>query len=317
MLILYSGSDAYRLRYATDALVATYREKYGSTVNLFSIDGSDEDATEQIERPLKYPSFFEEKKLIVLRNAAGSAMADILKHYKLSDLDDIVLIAVQHTKHESCDKKVLAGLAKAADRTEIFEPLTGTPLTAWVHATCAERNTTIETAALTALFQRTNGDSQSLSNELEKLCAYARSANAGGGVVTLQDVQLLTPARYEQDEWELSNALAAHDKRAVIAVLWRRLQDGVSEQMLLASVASGIRNLSLVKDMQTRRQPAAALATTTGLHPFVISKTMRGAAAADSAKLRHAHIGLAQLDRSAKDGRADTVDGLFAVLLTL
>jgi len=312
MLILYSGSDAYRLHHATAELIATYRGKYGPTVNLFSVDGSDEDAAEQLERPLKYPSFFEEKKLIVVCNAAGAAMAGILKQYKLSELDDIVLIAVQHTKHESCDKKTLAALTKTADKTETFEPLTGASLTAWARDYCKERKTTIETTALTALVQRTNGDMQSLSNELEKLCAYA-----GNGVIALQAVQLLTPARYEQDEWELSNALAAHDKRSAIAVLWRRLQAGVSEQMLLASVASGIRNLSMVKDMQTRRQPASAIATTTGLHPFVISKTMRGAGSADTAKLRHAHISLAQLDRSAKEGQADTVDGLFSILLSL
>lgn len=312
MLILYSGSDAYRLRHATAALIAGYREKYSSTVNLFSVDGDDEDASEQLERPLKYPSFFEEKKLIVVHNAANAAIAGILKRYKLPELDDIVLIAIQHTKHESYDKKILIALSKAADRAEIFEPLTGAPLAAWIRSYCSERSATIEPAALTALLQRTNGDMQGLSNECDKLCAYA-----GNGAITLQAVQALTPPRYEQDEWELSNALAAHDKRSAIAVLWRRLHSGVSEQLLLASLAAGIRNLSMVKDMQTRRQSAAAIATTTGLHPFVISKTMRGAAAADATKLRSAHIGLAQLDRSAKDGRTDTTDGLFSVLLSL
>ena len=312
MLILYSGSDAYRLRGATAALIASYREKYGKAVNVYVVDGSDDHAAEDIERPLKYPSFFEEKKLIVVRNAAGATMAEILKQYKLSELDDIVLIAVQHTKHESCDKKVLAALTKAADRAEIFEPLTGTSLTAWARDYCKERKTTIETAALTALLQRTNGGMHTMANELEKLCAYT-----GTGAITPQAVQLLTPARYEQDEWELSNALAAHDKRSAIAVLWKRLREGVSEQLLLASLAAGIRNLSMVKDLQMRRQPVGVIAATTGLHPFVVSKTTRGAAAADAEKLRHAHLGLATLDRNAKEGNADTVDGLFSILLGL
>ncbi len=312
MLILYFGSDAYRLRRAASALVAEYRATYGSILNLFMINGDDDNATEQLERPLKYPSFFEEKKFIVVHNAAGAAMAGILKHYALSELDDIVLVAVQHTQHEPCDKKVLLALSKAADTVETFEPLTGAPLTAWAHDFCTERNTTIETSALTALLQRTNSDMQTLSNELEKLCAYANN-----NAITLQAVQTLTPARYEQDEWELSNALAAHDKRSAIAVLWRRLQAGVSEQMLLASCAAGIRNLSMIKDVQQRHPSAGVIATVTGLHPFVISKTMRGAASADSAKLHRAHISLAQLDRSSKDGRADTVDGLFSVLLSL
>jgi DNA polymerase-3 subunit delta len=312
MLILYSGSDAYRLHRATDALVSSYREKYGSGVNVFFVDGSDEDASDQLERPLKYPSFFEEKKLIVVRNAATPVVTGIFKQYKSSHMEDIVCVAVAHTKHESCDKKALASLAKAADRTESFEPLTGASLAAWVREYCAYRNCSIETDAINALLQRTNGDLQTLSNELEKLCAYA-----GETALSLQDVYALTAARAEYDEWELSNALASHDKRAAISVLWRRLQSGVPEQLLLASLAAGIRNLSMIKDMQTRRQPSGVIAALTGLHPFVISKTVRGATAADTSKLRHAHLALARLDRAAKDGRADTVDGLFSVLLSL
>lgn len=312
MLILYAGSDAYRLRLATQALVASYREKYGSIVNLFRIDGSDEDAAEHIERQLKYPSFFDEKKIIVVQDAAGQAVSDILKRYTLSDLDDIVFIAVQLTTHESCDKKVLATLGKKADRTEVFEPLAGAQLAVWARQYCSEQNTSIEPDALSGLLQRTGTDMQQLSCELEKLCAFVR-----GGVITPGDVRLLTPVREEQDEWELSNALSAHDKRAIIGVLWKQLQTGVAEQKLLGSLASGIRNLSMVKDMQVRGKPVGATAATTGLHPFVISKTMRGAAAADTGKLRRAHIGLAELDRSYKDGRADIVDGLFAILLSL
>jgi DNA polymerase III delta subunit len=312
MLILYSGNDAYRLRRATADAVTTYRTQFGGGVNTIVIDGSTEDAGEQIERPLKYTSFFGDKTIMVVRNAAGPAMADILKRYRLSELDDIVCIAVQDTEDDACVKKVLSALESAADRSESFVRLTGARLAAWANAYCSERGSSIEPHALTALAQRTNGDTQILSNELEKLSAYA-----GTRTITLNDVTALVPPRYERDEWELSNALASHDKRAAIGVLWRRLQEGVSEQLLLGSIAAGIRNLSMVKDMQQRHQPSAAIASKTGLHPFVVSKTIRGAASADTVRLTSAHRALARLDRDAKSGRTDMVDGMFSVLLSL
>jgi DNA polymerase III delta subunit len=306
MLIVYHGSDSYRLRGAVNALIAVRK-----TANIFSVDCTDDDAAEQLERPLKYTTFFDEHKLIIAKHGACDAVADVVKRYGVAKAKDVTLAVVQDTNGKY-DKKALANLTKIADRVESLEPLKGAALAAWVREYCGQRNASIEPVALAALLQRTNGELWALANELEKLCAYAHDS-----AIDVKAVQALVPPRYDQDEWELSNALAAVDKRAAITALWRRLQEGTSEQMLLGSLAAGIRNVSMVKDMQDRHQPAAAVAKLTGLHPFVISKTARGAAKADSALLRRAHLRLAQLDRAAKNGLADTVDGMFSILMGL
>lgn len=312
MLILYSGSDAYRIRQATDKIVATYRKKYGSVLSVSLIDCAQEDGAQQLERSLKYPSFFEEKKMIITHNAAHATMTGLLKSYHPQDMDDIVLIATQDTSQGPYDKKALVALAKVADHAELCEPLTGTSLASWVREYCKERGTDIDTAALTLLLQRVPDNTRALSNELEKLCAYARKS-----AIDAHAVQLLTPAQYEHDEWGLSNAIAANDKRKAIVALWKRLTEGAPEQLLLGSLAAGIRNLSAVQDLHSRRTPSAAIAKLSGLHPFVVSKTIRGAAGADRTKLHSAHSALARLDRWSKDGRADATDGLFSILLSL
>ena len=56
---------------------------------------------------------------------------------------------------------------------------------------------------------------------------------------------------------------------------------------------------------------------TTGLHPFVVSKTLRGARTADMGRLIRSHTALAVLDRNTKEGTADATDGLFDVILGL
>lgn len=307
MLIVYHGSNSYCLRTAVDALVAAHK-----SANLFSVDCTDADASEQLERPLKYATFFDEQKLIIARNGACDAVADVVKRYAVGKAKDVTLVVVQDLNAKGYDKKILASLTKTAERIESFEPLKGAALATWVRDYCRQRATSIESAALAELLQRTNDDLWMLANELEKLCAYAH-----GSVIDSGAVHVLVPSRYDQDEWELSNALAAVDKRGAVTALWRRLQEGVSEQMLLGSLAAGIRNVSMVKDLQDRHQPVGTIAKLTGLHPFVVSKTVRGAAKADGTSLRRAHLRLAQLDRTAKNGLSDTVDGLFSILLAL
>jgi len=60
---------------------------------------------------------------------------------------------------------------------------------------------------------------------------------------------------------------------------------------------------------------ASAIATGAGLHPFVVSKALKGAREADGGALREAHLRIACLDRDSKRGRADLLDGLFGAIL--
>ncbi len=71
----------------------------------------------------------------------------------------------------------------------------------------------------------------------------------------------------------------------------------------------------MVKDLAARGTPPASIAKLSGLHPFVVSKTLRGATTTDADALRRTHVALAKLDRSAKEGTAHNADELFSILL--
>jgi len=311
MLILVYGTDTYRMRRSVRDTVATYRGSGGSDM-VFEADCAADGADEMLLRPLKYPSFFDDTKVIVAENAACAVMKDILADFDLPSMSDIVFIAVQDTSLKSCDKKVLTALQKRADIAEAFPVLTGPQRAAWATEYCRRLGVGIEPAALTALMARTGDDTRRLANELDKLAAYA-----GTGVIDRAAVDLLTASREERDVWELANALSAHDKRAAVLALWRKSQEGVAEPLLIGSVAAGIRSLLMIKDLRSRSHAPASIAKLTGLHPYVVSKSLRGADAADAERLTAAHLSLAALDRASKDGRADALDGLFATLVSL
>jgi len=311
MLLCYHGNDSYRIRQAVCDLIDSVRAQ-GTALSITHVDCTDDSAADEIERRLKYPAFFEEKTLIAARNAAGPIFADLLERYPLSSMHDVIIVAIQDTSQKSADKKTLNALVKAADTATQFSPLTGGALSDWVHDYCVKRGSSINPATVAVLTGRLSTDTGQLALELDKLCAYARGAE-----ITVDMVRLLTPARVERDEWELSNALASHDKRAAIVALWRRIHEGTPEPLLIGSLASGLRNLLMIQDLTSRKQPSAGIAKLTGLHPFVVSKSLRGAATAHPQRLREAHISLARLERDAKDGFAHMTDGMFSVLLSL
>ncbi len=272
------------LCYSSDA----YRLQHATdTVGRCScIDGTEEHAPEELEHFLKYPSFFAEQRSLIIRNAAIPEIVELIARYDAAAMHDVAVFALQDTSAKNYDKKSLTKLEKLANTTTAFEPLTGIARTDWIKAFCAERDVAIEPAALTTLLQRVPGQTAVLAHELEKLCAYTQ----GRGPIDRTAVIALVSTQTERDEWELANALTSLDKRRAVVALWRRFQEGAPELLLLGSVVFGIRKL--------------------------LSSQNRYAKVSD-ASLRKTHHMLAELDRAAKDGRADTRDGLFQILLAL
>lgn len=309
-ITLLHGSDAWRLRAAAAREANAWEATHGARA--LHLDGTADDTGTELERVLKYPSFFQQRTLVAVTDplAATDLVALVEDSSGLADTD-LLLVQGTAARPTAARKEELRKLARLADRTEAFEPLEGQRLASWVRDYCAERGCDIEPAAVAELTARAGSDSWALSGEMEKLCSFTAPT------VTVSAVRTLVAAPTHQDEWELSNTISAHDRRGAVAALFRRVREGAPEQLLLGTVASAVRSLLMVRDLTDRNRPAAAIAKATGMHPYVVSKTLRGAAAADPKRLRRAHAALATLDRHAKDGRADTIDGLFAVLVSL
>jgi len=309
-ITLLHGTDAWRLRSAAARETAAWEHAHGS--GAVRLSGTSPDAVAGLERILKYPSFFQQRTLVALTDPLiVEGLADLVDGSPGLADTDLILVQDTPSRRTKGHTEALRGIARLADRTEAVDLLEGERLASWIRAFCAERDCAIEPAAVAELTARTGNDSWALSGELEKLCAYAAPS------VTVSAVRTLVAAPSHEDEWELSNAVAAHDKRSALAALFRRVRDGAPEQLLLGTVAAAVRSLLTVRDLTDRGRPASAIAAATGMHPYVVSKTLRGASAADPARLRRAHAALALLDRQAKEGRADAVDGLFAVLMAL
>jgi DNA polymerase-3 subunit delta len=312
MLFLFHGNDAYRLKEAVAAFALRHRDEHGSAALV--VDLATDGDFDRLEEAIATPSFFAERRLIIARNPL--TVEDTAKRLErcgaaTSEDVDVVLVEATATKLAAGPTKALAKLEGIAHRTTACQPFTGAQAIQWVRDFCRSRDRTLEDGAAQELVRRIDGDGWALANELEKLCAYADTA------ITVEAVRALVAQPQSVDQWELSNALAGRDKRGSVAALWRKVREGTPEPLLVGAVASAVRTLVMVRDLADRGQPATVIAKTTGLHPFVVSKNLAGARAYTPATLVSAHRALAVLDRQAKTGQADAIDGLFSILLGL
>lgn len=306
MMILFSGTDTYRMHDAVAALAL----QHGLRPHM--LDCADATFAEAYLGTVKYPSLFSELRMVVCRNPlAHDGILDLLTTYPPGADLTVVLVQPIGAKLPAAATRTLQAFKKCAEYTEQFEPLAGIHRANWIREFCSKRARSIEPAALAELTARNNGETWALANQMDMLCAYASD------VITIQAVRALMPTLEQHDEWELSNALCAHDKRRAISALYRRIAEGAAEQQLVGTLASSIRNLLMVGGLAAKGMPAAAIAKETGIHPYVVTKTLQGTAHYDPASLRTAHARLAALDRASKEGRADLLDGAFSVLLGL
>ncbi|MCC6934382.1 MAG: DNA polymerase III subunit delta [Candidatus Yanofskybacteria bacterium] len=312
MLISLAGADPFMLNEAARDIIRTLQSQHGADVPITRVDCTDPDAAEHLDRPLKYPSFFYSHHIILATNAGHPILAMAAEQHRIANIPDITLIAIHNADHPEHDAESAKTLHSLATQHQDIQPLSPEERIRWGQQFCTEQGCEGSRAALSILFDRVGGDLRAASHELEKVCAYVRH-----GAITPDVVIMLVRPRYERDEWGLSNAIAAYDKRGIMTSLWKRVMEGAPEQLLVGSLAAGIRTALMVADLRSRGMAPGAIAKTSGLHPFVVAKTLRGAAAARIESLREAHLALARLDRLAKDGLAQSADALFSVMLRL
>jgi len=315
MLEFYCGTDVYRLRQAVKDRLAAASSDH--SIRVVTVQAADE--LQELERSLKYPSFLDEHTFVVVRDALADAATAgevhrLLNEHDAADLSDISVLVCQQGlpgMDSAALKELETYLRTKSQKVLEFQPLRGAELTSWIGTFCSLRGRTIRPDAAAMVARATGGDSWSLANELEKLCAYTDKD------IPPETVRLLVPLRQERDDFQLANALAAGDKRGALSALWTRLQEGTAGQLLLGAVAYATRNLLIVSDLLSRRMPVGAIAKTAGLPPFIASRMVSSIGRHDPAKLLQAHHALAELDQRSKEGKTDIEDGLFSTIINL
>ncbi|MBI3954389.1 MAG: DNA polymerase III subunit delta [Chloroflexi bacterium] len=206
-----------------------------------------------------------------------------------------------------------------------FPLLRPAALTRWLQERAARRGVVLEADAAHLLADLVGSNLWTLSNELDKLAAYAAGpqpatgttgASATRSPITAADVQALTPQAREASIFALVDALVEGRRPAALTLLHRALRDGASAQYILAMVARQLRRLVQAKEMLQAGASPQEVGRALGLsQEFAIRRAREQAQAVPFPRLEHLFRLALEADVATKTGLLQetlALDVLFA-----
>ncbi len=334
MIIFLYGRDSYQIKEGLEKIVDEYKKKHVDTMS-FSIlsteKETDSDLASKVEDLLKTVSFFDEKRLIVVRNpfSINKQLATLIKTWDLSlDKNQILVLVEEASEAELVkkDKKLFAMLAAKPNISKSFEPLGGGQLESRINKEIKSLGLTIEQPAMRLLIDYTAGNlnknetlqlavSWRLKQEIDKLVNYKIASD--DKTITVPDIKLLITPRVNLNIFETVDAIASKNKLKATALVWHHLENSEDPYSLFNIIVYQFRNLLRVKSLIKNAVPYPDIIKKTGLHPFVVRKTYDQSKNFDLEELVSLFSRLAQTEANAKNGKIDMSDGLYQFIFSM
>lgn len=314
VIIFLYGTDGYRLIKNRDDIIARYRLKHPSGINISAVAGGDSEAVATLETALKSRSFFNEVRMLVVNDIfsgkQSEKVAGLLKTYGAGTDKECVILATHFgTAASAKPKELFAILADKKNLVRNIEPLQGSQLANWLKKEAAERGAAFAAPALRRFLAVSSGDSWQMVNNLEKLANYCR------GVITREAVDRLIRTETEPNIFDFIEAVGARDRAKAFGLLYGELAYGRDPYYLLTMIAYQFRNMLTVRDLMDRNLADPALAKQAGLHPFVVRKIGSVVSRHNLQELKNRYRQLLELELAAKNGQVDLADALYVLAL--
>jgi len=327
MIIFLYGPDTYRSGQKLKEIVESHRKIHKSGLNLKYLDIKEE-KYEDFERHLQINSMFQEKKLIILKNAFSDQ--DFKEKFsknakKIKELKDIILF---YEEDDFPKNNSFLNLLKKQARCQEFRQLAGLKLKNWIKKEFdnyevhpvkppisrgippkAElfNRVKIEPKALELLMNYVGNDLWRLSNEINKLVNYTRhiplTTISNVCLVGEKEIKLLVKAKIETDIFKTIDAIALKNKKLALSLIHKHLEKGDSPLYLFSMISFQFRNLLAVKSSIPGRQSFYTLPKIPGIHPYVLRKSFFQAKKFRLDELKKIYQKLFEVDLNIKTGK--------------
>ncbi|MBO0793802.1 MAG: DNA polymerase III subunit delta, partial [Ktedonobacteraceae bacterium] len=193
-------------------------------------------------------------------------------------------------------------LVKAAEKYgEVHQHTSpkGAALESWISKRAKGLGVKISPGAASLLANFIGNQLRLLANELDKLATYA----GPGGTIQEDAVRLLSAQVQEARIFDLTDALAQRNQRQALNILHDLLADGEPPLRLISTITTQVRSLLLVKELAQKGMRAAQIASSLGLAPFIVEKSMRQVGKFSAAQLEGTYRQLLETDAALKRSR--------------
>lgn len=262
MICFIYGTDHYRCREQLKALKNQFIHKRDQSggLNVITLDVATFDF-DQFRQELMTIPFLGEKKMIVVKNILSQKKKyePIANFIQGRDFDNVLIfIDLLINEKKAWPRGDFFNYLKRQKFVWQFNLLSGFELARWIKQYGTDNKINLDQPAIKELSLRVGDDLQALETELKKLSAYKP-----GELITASDVCLLTKAKFDENIFNLIDAIALKNKSQATKLLADQLNSGQSPLMILTMIIRQFRIIIQLKD---------GLSTGLKLHPFVIKK---------------------------------------------
>jgi DNA polymerase-3 subunit delta len=315
MIFFFYGDDTYRAYQKIKQIRDKFRREVDpSGFNTVLLDGT-ELTLEKFNEAVSQAGFLANKRLIIIKNVFDNKTLNKIREEILNYLnkqtdsaEENLLLFWQEGDPKGSDP--LYKKLKTYKYVQGFDLLKTPQLAAWVKEEIKTRGGQITAPALNLLIVTVGDNLWQLSGELDKLINYK-----GGQTIIEQDIELLTHGKLDENIFNLTDAITNRQTARALKLIREQLQAGANEQYLLGMILRQFRILIQLKSLLENGETTAALAKQTGLHPFVIKKSLPWLTRYSLPALRQIYQDLTKLDLNMKSSSiaSETFLNLFII----
>ena len=281
-IYLWYGDNDFEIHEQLNTWLSAFEKKYtGFNILRFTA----EDAKNknkflvELKNALQVDSLFGSNKLIIfhdflVKEKRFDAEAEKLVLSALEKISDsFFVVFIQNTKpaKESTVYSKIKEMIKAGkvESKEFVFPR-GAELTNWINKRAKSHQAILSSDCVSLLVANVGNDLWQIDTELSKLANYKK-----GEQIKAEDINLLVKGKYNDDIFQLMDAISAKDKKKTLKLFQDQLNNGANELYLLSMLTRQFRIFLLIKDLlQNRPIPSDAVAKELEIHPYVAKKSM-------------------------------------------
>ncbi|NTW26720.1 MAG: DNA polymerase III subunit delta [Candidatus Moranbacteria bacterium] len=321
MILFLYGTDSFRCLEKFSDLKNSFLQKNSSGTDLSVLDYGEASSIQPLTNIFSAQGLFSNKKLVLIKNSmtkgSPEQQKEILATFKTDatiekDPDTVVIFFEAGSPKKN--GALYKFLFKTAKKQE-FVSLEGTQLATWAtdFAKTLSPEASFSRSALNMLLAATGSDLYILSNEITKLVNYT-----DGKEISEQDIILLVKSKIDSTMFETIEALTAGNKARALTLFHEQIAKGEDVFYVLSMYTYQIRTLLKIGDFYWQGMTSAPqIAQASGLHPYVVQKSLSQIRNLSEAKTKQMLRDLAEIDFAAKTGKVDPILALDIFIVSL
>ncbi len=308
MILFLYGKDTYLSQQQLKKMIEKFRaDRDPSGLNV-SVPDISKQEPEQILEEIQVSPFLAEKRMVVIKGLLASKQKK-LQEMLLEKLKNqtfpastIIVFWEEDGDFKSTNLvKELFALLQKEKYAQRFDMLTGAKLNQCIESEVKEMGASIAKSATVYLAQHSKADMWFVHNTLSQLRDFCEKRE-----ITLTDVQVFVPERFDDNVFNLVDAIVSGSGGAVFSMLEEQYKKGEDSMMIFGLLVRQFRILLLLRDVLDRGIPLGdGLAKELGLHPFVVKKSLPFAKKYSKQKLEKIYTSLLEIDKKTKLGGGD------------